>query len=382
MLMYTWPSFSAQRLALFVFIALLFVAVVYADNALDNLQSTTPPAASSLPAPVQGHQVWNYTTGNWIASSPAVENGMVYIGSEDGHVYAINANLGTVAWNDQIGNYVSSSPKISGSIVYIGSGDGNIYALDTGTVALYGNIQPGPAFPRPPLSPAGRSMPEAKTGRSLRSMLHPGACAGITRPGVTFTPLLRLPGEWCISAVTTTTCMPLMQQREAWPGTIPRATRSCLHPPWQTVSFISAAYDHNVYALNAGSGAVVWKFGTGGTIRSSPTVSGGVVYIGSDDGNVYALDANTGAARWACKTGGEVDSRPLVDNGTVYAGSSDGNLYALNAANGQTLWYYPTGNSGESSPAIAGGSFISAVTTTTSTRSPTSRPLRISAWTP
>ena len=40
-------------------------------------------------------------------------------------------------------------------------------------------------------------------------------------------------------------------------------------------------------------------FLTGGPVFSSPTVVGGVVYVGSNDGKVYAIDAATGGAKWA-----------------------------------------------------------------------------------
>ena len=35
--------------------------------------------------------LWNYTADDTIASSPAVVNGVVYIGTDDDNVYALNA---------------------------------------------------------------------------------------------------------------------------------------------------------------------------------------------------------------------------------------------------------------------------------------------------
>ncbi|HYB92739.1 MAG TPA: PQQ-binding-like beta-propeller repeat protein, partial [archaeon] len=35
-----------------------------------------------------GRSIWNYTTGNWVDSSPAIYNGVVYVGSFDSIVYA------------------------------------------------------------------------------------------------------------------------------------------------------------------------------------------------------------------------------------------------------------------------------------------------------
>jgi len=58
-------------------------------------------------------------------------------------------------------------------------------------------------------------------------------------------------------------------------------------------------------------------------------VANGVVYIGSGGGGVYALNAGTGALLWRYTTGGSVESSPAVANGVVYVGSLDGNVYAF-----------------------------------------------------
>ena len=112
--------------------------------------------------------------------------------------------------------------------------------------------------------------------------------------------------------------------------------------------------DDNVYALNAGNGAPIWNYTTGGEVQSSPAVVNGVLYVGSTDFNVYALNAATGAKLWNYTTGGKVSFSPIVVNGAVYVGSLDGNIYALNATNGDKLWSYTTG-SYVSSPAFANG---------------------------
>jgi eukaryotic-like serine/threonine-protein kinase len=89
------------------------------------------------------------------------------------------------------------------------------------------------------------------------------------------------------------------------------------------------------------TGQLAWKFKTGGWVGSSPAVSGGVVYVGNEDymGNgdqepkgdyLYALDAATGTLRWKFKAGDNfVDSSPAVSGGLVYVGSDDHYLYAV-----------------------------------------------------
>src|SRR5262249_55259447 len=93
--------------------------------------------------------------------------------------------------------------------------------------------------------------------------------------------------------------------------------------------------DHNVYALDASTGAKLWSFPTGGFIdHCSPAVANGVVYIGSGDGKVDALDATSRTKLWTFTTGGGGTASPAVANGTVYVGSNDGKVYAFDLAGG------------------------------------------------
>ena len=63
-------------------------------------------------------------------SSPAVANGVVYVGSYDDNVYALNATSGAKLWSYPTGRAVISSPAVANGVVYVGSYDGNVYAFD------------------------------------------------------------------------------------------------------------------------------------------------------------------------------------------------------------------------------------------------------------
>jgi len=73
--------------------------------------------------------LWTYKTDAGVSSSPAVSGGIVYVGSMDDNVYALNAVTGAVVWNYTTGDHVSSSPAVSGNALYVGSMDGNVYAF-------------------------------------------------------------------------------------------------------------------------------------------------------------------------------------------------------------------------------------------------------------
>ena len=49
-------------------------------------------------------------------SSPAVANGMVYVGSEDNNVYALNATTGAKLWSYTTGGEVLSSPAVANGV--------------------------------------------------------------------------------------------------------------------------------------------------------------------------------------------------------------------------------------------------------------------------
>jgi outer membrane protein assembly factor BamB len=137
--------------------------------------------------------------------------------------------------------------------------------------------------------------------------------------------------------------------------------------------------DHNLYALDSANGALRWKFTTKGRITSSPAVADGRVYFESYDSNFYALDAKSGHLVWKFATAGErrFSGRHLhgaepaaevmpdpfdfflssasIAAGLVYFGSGDGNVYALDSASGALRWKFLTGNVVHASPAVANG---------------------------
>src|SRR5260221_13863594 len=80
---------------------------------------------NSSPQPYReiGDLKWKFRTGGKIFSSPAIVNGLAFIGSEDGNLYAIDIKTGRRTWKFPTGGAVHSSPAIYGDNVYFGSFD-------------------------------------------------------------------------------------------------------------------------------------------------------------------------------------------------------------------------------------------------------------------
>jgi len=116
-----------------------------------------------------------------------------------------------------------------------------------------------------------------------------------------------------------------------------------------------------IYAMDAKSGALKWKYPTDTTLTSNilntPAVSGGTVFFGTGDG-LYALDASNGKQKWPhynAKAG--VVTSPSVIGNVVYFGSGDQKVYALDTTTGEPLtsiW-----GTGRKAGRVVGGDFVS-----------------------
>jgi outer membrane protein assembly factor BamB len=288
---------------------------------------------STSTAPSSSTVLWNYTTGGMVESSPTVFSDVIFVGSDDGKIYALNATTRKSIWNYTTSNSVRSSPAVANGVVYVGSNDHNVYALNATTVAT-----------------TKRLLWNYTTGDAVES--SPAVANGLVYVGS---------NDSNVYALNATT------GAFKWRYTTGGHVYSS--PAVANGVVYVGSNDHNVYALNATTEAIstakrlLWNYTTGDAVESSPAVANGVVYVGSDDDNVYALNATTEAISTAKRlvwphpylTGESVHSSPAVAGDLVYVGSNDGSVYALNAAKGGLVWSYPTGSSVASSPAIAGG---------------------------
>jgi outer membrane protein assembly factor BamB len=247
---------------------------------------------SATGVPILHGEKWRFKTKGPVASSPVISNGIVYVGSYDRYLYAINESDGKQLWAFKTQGRITSSPAVHAGRVFFASYDGNLYALDarTGEQLWKFAFQGEHRFTAPHLHgsvPAAEFMPD--------------------------------PFDFFLSS-------PTIVEETLYVG----------------------SGDGYVYALNVESGTLRWKFKTGNVVHATPTVDNGTVYIGSWDSYFYALDAKTGEQRWRFKTGEDPDiynqvgiqSSAVLSAGLVVFGCRDANVYALNAATGEKAWSF------------------------------------------
>jgi outer membrane protein assembly factor BamB len=76
-----------------------------------------------------GSKKWEFHTEGSIMATPLVDNGVVYFGSLDRNFYAVNAADGSLRWKITAENWFWSEPVIVNDTIYAGCLDGKVYAL-------------------------------------------------------------------------------------------------------------------------------------------------------------------------------------------------------------------------------------------------------------
>ena len=115
-----------------------------------------------------------------------------------------------------------------------------------------------------------------------------------------------------------------------------------------------SAWSGEVFAVDADSGAEVWRYQTENFWPSGAAVSGGAVYFSTGDGYVFALDEFTGQLLWSRSLDGEAVATPMCADGMLYIGTVGGSMYALNSTSGDVVWQRYVGSVWLSTPAYGG----------------------------
>src|SRR2546425_862150 len=119
-------------------------------------------------------------------------------------------------------------------------------------------------------------------------------------------------------------------------------------------------------------GQKVWAFKTGGAVESSPLFLEGKVFVGSSDAWLYALEADSGKLLWKYETGDKIlgapnwvqvpltpsDGERGSNRSCILVGSYDFKLHCVDAATGKEVWAYESSNYINGSPAVADGQTV------------------------
>lgn len=237
-----------------------------------------------------GHKLWNAIVGG-IPSNPEVTGGIVYVGGNFGNVWAFDEQTGTLVWKSAFVDAIYGAPTVSNGLVLVGSTNGNVYGLDALTGSIVWSYQ--------------------TAGTIGSSVVVSGGLAYVSS------------GDMNLYALEATTGTFL------WKASLGPQKYITPFTPSVANGVVYAGGNSTVQAFDATSGTPLWSTHVGDDAVKSPIGANGVVYIpGGGQGHLYALDAADGTLLWSFKAGGAVYD-PVVVNGMLFVGSVDHNLYAF-----------------------------------------------------
>ncbi|MCI4372461.1 MAG: PQQ-binding-like beta-propeller repeat protein [Thermoplasmata archaeon] len=243
---------------------------------------------------------WHFAAPASINASPAVADGDAYVADTIGNLYSVDVHNGGLLWNFTLTSKaaIEGTPAVDPvrGIVFVGADDGTVDAINTTNGSLIWSTSLGGKVWAPVLS-----------NGDLFVTSSLGAVAELAESSGSVT--------WSIATGKTITSAPSLN-----------ATADLL---------VVGESNGDVVGMNTTSGTTLWTYVTGGAVTASAMVTGGVVYVGSNDHKFYALSQKTGTKKWDFVTGGAVQETGTLDNqGLLYIGSNDGRLYVLRVSTG------------------------------------------------
>lgn len=299
-------------------------------------------------------------------SDPAIDDTCVYMGSDDGTMWALDQQTGSVVWQHKIGPHhrgkgIFSSPKVLGDAVYFGGYDGNTYALDTAT---------------------GKRRWVSFEADWIGSSPDIAPDVGLLFIGLEYGLWRRHGGIAAIDLQTGKTTWTYNQ--------MPCYTHGSPHYIAKHKQVVIGSNEGVVYLFDAKTGNLLWRFESGSLseqeiesgfgayaikesfayddthdliiggnlagellfirrktgdlahslrtdnrIISTPLVYKNTTIASSTDKYVYCLDLDTFVEQWRWYGGARIFSSPIVANGSVYVGANTGRLTELNPETGE-----------------------------------------------
>lgn len=234
--------------------------------------------------------LWKFRTDGQIFSSPIIKDGILYIGSNDRFMYAIDASTNKLLWKYATKGQIRSTPAVDEKTVYFAAFDSSVYAVDRITGIEKWRFK----------------MRNEGFHKSVNLFgLNTGSAAQVD------------PWDFYFSS-------PALDGNRLYVG----------------------SGDSSIYCLDKIQGNKIWEYKTGGIVHSSPAVVDGIVYSGSWDSKIYALDAISGKLIWEFLAGMDTayncfvgfQASPVIREGVLYCGSRDAAMYALDAKTGKLIW--------------------------------------------
>ncbi len=290
---------------------------------------------------VTGAVRWKFKAGSYIDNAPVVADNVVYFGSNDGKLYALNATAESELWEFKTQYAVRSSVAVANGKVYFGADDYKVHALDAATgkeiwsFATDNQIESSPVVANGIVYIGSADeylyALDANTGR-LRLQFPAGGVGGFSPVAVDKTIYIASSGG-ILSAID--------GNARNWFG------ENQLRPTWETLHI------YGVLPKAPTLSGYLWTLKLNGTVTSSPSIAGNSLFIGMAN-KLVAVDLQTHTKLWEFPAGSRFSATPAVSGNLVLAPCENGHLYILDATTGAKIQDITVGGKLTSSAAVVG----------------------------
>ena len=253
-----------------------------------------------------GEKVGKYDFGYPVIGTPVVDDSMLYVAvaNTKRSLYGYNIQKGKVAWRAELGG-IETSPLLEGDNLYVATSAGEVYSIDKHTGSVNWKFV-APLFERLAFL---HSSP-ASDGKAIVFGCDDGSLFCIGKEN----------GQliWHVTVKKSIFGSPSIREGKVFVG----------------------SQDENFYAFDLATGKILWTTPLGSRVYTSQAVDDTHVYVGTPGEELFCLDIATGKIIWRFRAKSVIACAPLCSGGIVYVGSLDKNLYALDALSGTMLWKY------------------------------------------
>ena len=279
-------------------------------------------------------------TGGW--SGATVHDGIIYVGSRDGRVVAINSSTRSQQWDYTIipSTTIYTTPIVDGDLIYVGTYSGKVLALST--LARSQNL----TFPQQRYGEWEWYCPieNAKSNAIVANLAMSEDALYVASSNGRVYSLDKGSGDenW---------------KREDIPVLTENAEKLWNSPVIQGNTLYVSTFDGHIYTLSAETGQLLnWSFEAEAGFASAPVIYEDIIYVGSFDRHLYAATIGSDVPLWKFPqekpAGNWFWASPIINEGIVYAGCLDGKLYAIEAKTGEELWEFDAESPIVSSPVL------------------------------
>lgn len=319
------------------------------------------PGPSQSPA-VGGNQqqldiVWTFKTAGPIGwcSMPVLskDRKVLYLGSSDGFLYALDAAKGLTIWQYDTGAAVVASPVILGDRIIVASSNGSLHAVSSAGSKLWEYTSASPLVATP--LPKNEDLLLSSMDGTLKFLnANDGTIKWTYR---TDGPVVSTPEvlENLVFVTSKDKCVHAVSMDKGWRQWIYQSGAPIVSSPLvSTDSVYVGSTDGNLYALEAETGRLVWRYSTDKPIVSKGTLEFTSLTVCSEDKWVHCIEKYKGELIWKSKLHSPVMTSLVSAAGNLYVANREGWLQCFNLRNGELRWQMNCQKRLESSPLIAG----------------------------